>query len=506
MTFEPFRELSPEIVPVLAVKTGKSPFNHPFFKLLTEEDRKSLKVALEAFNPEIHSYRFIVLPSGKRCMAFSFGETAKFNHRKAILAIRRVIQTAKAERVKRLAVTLKDFETKLVFGTELAELFAAQAEMANFEFNRYKEKPKGGWPIVERMFVQSELPLPAFEQAFARGTIIGEEINKARALANTPGGDMTPQRLAEAAELSAREYGLTIKILGEEEMTRLGMGGVLGVARGSSEKPRFIILEYKNGRKGERPIALVGKGVTFDTGGLNLKPSDHIYEMHMDMSGGAAVIHTMTALARLGVKKNIVGLIPAVENMPSGSSYRPGDVLKTMSGKTIEVLDTDAEGRIILSDALTYAQKKYNARLVIDIATLTGAAHVALGNRASAVFSTEEKHAKTLQEIGERTGDFVWPLPLWEEYENDIKGTFGDLANLGKNRYGGAITAAVFLWQFIKKTENKGHKQNDKKRQPDSPDWIHLDIAPRMTAIDGEFLAKGAAGASIYLITTFLRK
>ena len=210
--------------------------------------------------------------------------------------------------------------------------------------------------------------------------------------------------------------------------------------------------------------------------------------MHMDMSGGAAVIHTIALAARLKIKKNIVGLVPAVENMPSGSSYRPGDILRTMSGKTIEVLNTDAEGRIILADALTYA-KKYNPRLVVDVATLTGAAMAALGQRASAIFSRDEKLLRNFAAFGEQSGDYVWPLPLWDEYESEIKGTFGDVANIGKTRYGGAITGAMFLYQFAKDLNCP---------------WVHIDIAPRMTAVEGEYLSKGAAGAPIRLLIKFL--
>ena len=291
-----------------------------------------------------------------------------------------------------------------------------------------------------------------------------------------------------------------MKILGEADIEKLNMGGILGVAKGSAERPRFIVLEYAGGRKTEKPVVLVGKGVTFDTGGLNLKPSDGIYEMHMDMSAGAAVIHAIAALARIGTKKNVVGLVPAVENMPSGSSYRPGDLLTTMSGKTIEVMNTDAEGRIILADALTYAQRFYKPQTIVDIATLTGAAHVALGNHASALFMNDAALERPLREAGERTGDFVWPLPLWEEYEEEIKGTFGDVANVGKTRYGGAITAAVFLWQFVK----AGAGMNSKRQTKETP-WAHLDIAPRITATESEYLAKGATGVPIALLVEFLR-
>jgi leucyl aminopeptidase len=245
-------------------------------------------------------------------------------------------------------------------------------------------------------------------------------------------------------------------------------------------------MEYMAGEVGERPIVLVGKGVTFDTGGLNLKPSEAIYEMHMDMSGGAAVIHTIALAARLKLKRNVVGLVPAVENMPSGSSYRPGDVLRSMSGKTIEILNTDAEGRVILADALHYA-KRYKPALVVDVATLTGAAMVALGNKASAIFTKDHELEEQIRSWGEESGDYVWPLPLWEEYEADIKGTFGDWANVGKGKLAGAIAGAIFLYQWAK----------------DYP-WVHIDMAPRMTPAEGEHLAKGATGAPVRLLFRIL--
>lgn len=206
--------------------------------------------------------------------------------------------------------------------------------------------------------------------------------------------------------------------------------------------------------------------------------------MHMDMSGGAAVIHGIAALARLNLPINVVGIIPAVENMPSGSSYRPGDLLKTMSGKTIEVLNTDAEGRVILSDALYYGATKYKPGLIIDFATLTGAAHVALGSYSSAIFTNKEGLQEKLVEMGKRSGDYVWPFPLWDEYLNEIKGTFGDIANIGKgDRYGGAIHGAKFLEQFV-----------------DNTPWAHVDIAPRMTTIESEYLSKGASGVGVRYI------
>src|SRR3989344_2547118 len=252
-----------------------------------------------------------------------------------------------------------------------------------------------------------------------------------------------------AAEEAGKQTKVKVTILDEKQIKKLGMGGVIGVSRGSSEKPRFIIMEYKHPDYKQAPLVLVGKGVTFDTGGLNLKPDKAIHEMHMDMSGGAAVIHGVAAISRLNIPIHVVGLIPAVENMPSGSSYHPGDILRSITGRTIEVLNTDAEGRIILADALGYA-KRYNPRLVVDIATLTGAAMVALGQRVSALFTKDEKLEELFRSLGESSGDYLWPMPLWDEYEEDIKGTFGDVANVGKTEaYGGSITAAMFLSQFV---------------------------------------------------------
>ncbi|KKW39544.1 MAG: putative cytosol aminopeptidase [Parcubacteria group bacterium GW2011_GWA1_54_9] len=238
---------------------------------------------------------------------------------------------------------------------------------------------------------------------------------------------------------------------------------------------------------------LVGKGVTFDSGGLNLKPSNSIYEMHMDMSGAASVIYAVALAARLKLKKHVIGLVPAVENMPGNSAYRPGDVLKSLSGKTIEVLDTDAEGRLILADALTYA-KRLKPSVVIDVATLTGAAVSALGLYASALLTRDDALAERLSRDGETSGDYIWRLPLWDEYEERVKGEFADIKNVpggSTSRYGGAIDGGMFLWQFAKELECP---------------WAHLDIAPRMTAAPGDELAKGAAGTPVRLLLRFIEQ
>ena len=427
-------------------------------------------------------------PDGRKSIVVGIGKKKDFNRRKLVIAARKIVAYAKKNNIKKFSINFPNF----IFGhlkmneQEVAEILAVNFEMANFEFVQYKTLPKTGWKFVEEIFVIGDKN-KSIKDGFTEGQMIGEAVNDCRVLANIPGGDMTPSFLAAEAVKMAKNTKIKTAILGEKEIKKLKMGGILGVSRGSNERPKLIVLEYKN-NGGAKPIVLVGKGVTFDSGGLNIKVENGSKDMHMDMSGGAAVICALVLAAKLKIKKNIVGIIPAVENMPSGASYRPGDILRMMSGKTVEVLNTDAEGRIILADVLTYAQK-YNPRLIIDVATLTGAAMSALGQRASAIFSKDEKLISLFRELGEESGDYVWPLPLWDEYSEDIKGTFGDISNIGKSRDGGAITAAMFLYQFVKKSL-----------------WIHIDMAPRMTSIEDDFLAKGAAGAPVRLLIKALER
>ncbi|OGZ08708.1 MAG: hypothetical protein A2942_04550 [Candidatus Lloydbacteria bacterium RIFCSPLOWO2_01_FULL_50_20] len=421
------------------------------------------------------------------------GKRDEMTRRKLLTTIRKMVSLAKSANRQKVALNFFDlvFPHLHMLPQEIGELLSVNLEMANFEFVKYKSKPKEGWNALAEVIVVGKLG-SGVEKAIKKGKIIGEEVNKTRSLANTPGGEMTPQILAQTATDEAEGLPITVTALGVREMEELGMGAILGVGRGSDEEPKFIVMEYMAGAPDEQPIVLIGKGVTFDTGGLNLKSDTNMYEMHMDMSGGAAVIHALCTAAKLKIKKNIVALVPAVENMPSGSSYHPGDVLRSMSGKTIEVLNTDAEGRIILADALHYA-KQYKPRLVIDVATLTGAICVALGPYASGLFTRDHDLEERFRALGEETGDYVWPMPLWDEYESEIKGTFGDWANTGKSRYGGATNAALFLYQFTKDAGGK-----------DAYPWVHIDIASRMTAAEGEQLAKGAAGAPVRLLAKLL--
>jgi len=379
---------------------------------------------------------------------------------------------------KELCTYAKDIEEETV-GTLLSESFL----LATYAFSKYKTK---------KVKFFSELSYSnsskGFETGIIRGVKISEAINQARELANTPGGDMTPAHLAGGATKILNGSKVNVKILKKKDIERLKMGAILGVAKGSIHEPRFIILEYKgtSARTAKsQPIIFVGKGITFDTGGLNIKPSDGLLDMHLDMSGGAAVIGALKAISDLKIDAHVIGLIPSAENSVSGESYRPGDVLTTMSGKTVDVLNTDAEGRLVLADALTYAER-YNPSLVVDIATLTGAALVALGQHASAFMTKDDALAIKLSELSELSGDAIWRLPLWSDYMKYTKGNFGDLANIqssGNARYGGAINGGAFLSHFAEKFR-----------------WAHIDSAPRMTAAPGDHLKKGATGEPIRLL------
>jgi len=367
---------------------------------------------------EDKSVRRLVRENGVETLEIGAGKGADMNQRRFIILCRSIVQAAKQQKKRKIALDFS--QTPFVFKNlkdispeRLSELAAENFEMANFEFTVFKTRPKDGFMQVEEIVLCSP-STKAIEAAAKKGQAVGEAVNACRALSNTPGGDMTPRRLAKAAKESVTGLPVTVTTLGRAQMQKLGMGALLGVAVGSSEEPTFTIMEYK-GAAG-KPIVLAGKGITFDSGGLNLKPTNSIYEMHMDMSGASAVIHTVALAARLKLKKHVIGLIPAAENMPSGSATRPGDVLRSLSGKTIEVLNTDAEGRLVLADALTYA-KRFSPAVVVDAATLTGAAHVALGDYASGLLTRDDKLADTLTTLGEEAGDYVWRLPMWDEYE-----------------------------------------------------------------------------------------
>ncbi|HHJ12997.1 MAG TPA: leucyl aminopeptidase [Gammaproteobacteria bacterium] len=315
------------------------------------------------------------------------------------------------------------------------------------------------------------------------GKAVGEGMALARTLGNRPGNKCTPADLAaQALELKNQHPGLKVKVLEEKDMEKLGMGALLSVTRGSREPARLIVMEYRGGPKKEKPVVLVGKGVTFDSGGISLKPGAAMDEMKFDMCGAASVFGVIKATADLGLPLNLVGIVPATENLPDGQATKPGDVVTSLSGQTIEILNTDAEGRLILCDALSYAER-FDPELVIDIATLTGACVVALGKHAAGLFSNDQALADALLAAGRASGDRAWQMPLWDEYDEQLSSNFADMANIG-GRDAGSITAACFLARFTRDYR-----------------WAHLDIAGVAWNSGKE---KGATGRPVPLLTRFL--
>ncbi len=435
--------------------------------------------------------KFVEHTDKSETLSIGAGKRAEVTMRSFRILCRSIIRTAHTHKITRLIIPVSELTDFAVLKEiDRAEIFSTIAEnfmLANYEFTTLKSK-KPSYELKEVVLVGTLSKEEA--RGLLRGHIVGEEVNVCRSIANTPGGAMTPALLADRAKAAAKGTNVKVTILDKKAIEKEKMGALLGVAQGSKFEPRFIVMEYWGAGKGkEAPVVFAGKGITFDTGGLNVKPGDSMLDMHLDMSGGASVIAAVVAAARLKLKKNVVGLIPAAENSISGESFRPGDVLISMNGKTIDVLNTDAEGRIVLADALTYAER-YKPRLVVDIATLTGAAIVALGEHASALLTKNDVVREKLMQLGEESGDYVWPLPMWDEYKQYTKGRFGDVANIpafGNSRAGGTINGAMFLSHFA-------------ENFPKGCGWAHIDMAPRMTSTGSDKLAKGATGEPTRLL------
>ncbi len=386
--------------------------------------------------------------------------------------------------------------------TTLAELPIAGADVrkkvsqlvetaldASYRFDAIKRKPdaaeeKAAKKRIKKLAIQvtAAADVAAAESGLLDGKAIGAGVSLTKDLGNLPPNVCTPTYLAEQAQALASSYGFTVEVLEREEMQKLGMGSFLAVAQGSEQPPKLIVLQHLKGDKNQKPVVLVGKGITFDTGGISLKPGAEMDEMKYDMCGAATVLGVFKTIAEMDLPLNVVGVIPTCENMPDGRATRPGDVLTSMSGLTIEVLNTDAEGRLILCDALTYAER-FEPSAVVDIATLTGACVIALGHHATGLFSNNDSLAQELLQAGEQALDRAWRMPMWDDYQPLLDSNFADIANIG-GRAAGSITAACFLSRFTKKY-----------------DWAHLDIAGTAWKSGKE---KGGTGRPVPLLTEFL--
>ncbi len=352
-----------------------------------------------------------------------------------------------------------------------------------YRFDKLKTQKKAPAPALKA--VTLALPGPSVpagaEHALKEAIALADGVDFAKTLGNLPPNICTPSFLADEAKKLAREFKLGCEILEQRDMEKLGMGALLAVSRGSRQPPKLIVLRYMGGPKKQKPIVYVGKGITFDTGGISLKTAGDMDEMKFDMSGAGSVLGTMRALAGMRAPLNAIGVVATCENMPDGNATRPGDIVTTLSGQTVEILNTDAEGRLILCDALAYAER-FEPDVIIDIATLTGACVVALGNVVSGLFANNDKLAGELDQAGDDAWDRVWRLPLWEDYQEGLRSNFADMANIG-GRAGGAITAACFLSRFTKKMR-----------------WAHLDVAGTAWRSGRE---KGSSGRPVPLLTRF---
>ena len=423
--------------------------------------------------------------TAERLMLIGLGEAKSFDRPalgKALMpALRQLIDSG--ARNATLALPFDEAKDPVY---DLGRDIALTAGTAAYRFDRLKTDAESPSRPLKRicLWAADAKASRVLRKGLDHGKAMTSGMDLARDLANLPGNLCTPADLADSARsLGRRSPKLKVKVIEQKEMEKLGMGALLSVARGSRQPPKLIVMEYRGGKPSQKPVALVGKGLTFDAGGISLKPAAEMDEMKYDMCGGASVLGARAACVELDLPINVVGLVPASENLPDGNANKPGDIVTSMSGQTIEILNTDAEGRLILCDALTYAERFHNPAVVVDIATLTGACIIALGSHASGLLGNDDKLADALLDAGTRTGDRAWRLPLWDDYQSQLDSNFADMANIG-GRAAGTITAACFLSRYTKKLK-----------------WAHLDIAGTAWKSGKE---KGATGRPVPLLTQFL--
>ena len=420
--------------------------------------------------------------SARRVLLVGLGKQDEFTLERARQAAGKAARTARDLGAKRAASIVHGAGIGGLSPLDAARAAAEGTVLGLYRYQRYKsEEDKKDLESVTFVEADNE-KLSDVSQGVSDGIAIGGAQNFVRDLATTPGSDLPPAALADAASAMAQEYGLQCTILGPEEIAAENMNVILGVSRGSDQPCRFIVLEYTPDEATDQTIVLAGKGITFDTGGLNLKPGDSMRHMESDMAGGAGVIGAMRLVGHFKPSVRVIGLVPASENMPGSNAFKPGDILRAANGKTIEIDNTDAEGRLVLADALSYAQR-YDPSAIIDIATLTGAVIVALGQHAAGLMANHDGLAAKVKAAGETTGERVWELPLWPEYEEQVKSTLADVKNTG-GRAAGSITGAALLKLFV-----------------DDKPWVHLDVAGvDYTDLDRPYIPKGSSGFGARLL------
>ena len=456
-----------------------------------EGDKLAKEYASKKFSGKCSEVAFLPAAStraAKSVLLIGLGKKEKHTLERVRTSAAKVLSHSKSMKYKSTRLDLESFSGRFSL-EETAAAATEGARLSDYRFDKYKSKPSPASTLMEfELTTSSAARAASIKKAVAEADIVCGGVIFTRNLANEPANVMTPAHLAQTAKDMARKNNLLCQVLGPAEIRRLKMGGLLGVSQGSVNPPRFIILQNKVRNSG-KPVVFVGKGITFDTGGISIKPSNDMDKMKFDMCGAAAVIGAMKVIANLNLPVKVVGLAPVCENMPGGRAQRPGDIIRCMNGKTVEVLNTDAEGRLILADALSYA-KKFKPRALVDIATLTGACAATFADRASGLMSTDPNLVRRLREAGEKTGERVWELPLWDEYFDLIKATYADIQNISK-KYAGTITAAMFLKEFADHTSS----------------WAHLDIAGTAWNEAGPkpLSPIGATGVGVRLFTRLIQ-
>jgi leucyl aminopeptidase len=422
----------------------------------------------------------------KRVLLTGMGKEEEFDLEKWRGASAKAGQFIRDAGIKQFAFPIKKFDG--YSEEELAESFVTGLFLGAYQYLEFKTLEREKIKEIGEVVILGETTeeVKSLHDGLRTGKIISEAVCMARDLVNGPSNKITPTVLSEKAQRIAKDHGMEIQVFEVDQAEAMGMGAFAAVAKGSQEPGKFITLEYNKG-KGLDTVALVGKGITFDSGGISIKPSEGMERMKDDMSGAAGVLAILQAVSQLRLPLHLVGVIPATENLPSGKAYKPGDILKTLSGQTVEVISTDAEGRIILSDALTYSLR-YQPKAIIDLATLTGAIVIALGDYVIGLFGNDEALLKRIEEASAKTGEKGWGMPLWDEYFEYLKSDAADFRNVG-TRAAGAIIGAIFLSKFVGKVP-----------------WVHLDIAgPAFIEKERPYIPKGATGVGVRLVVQFLR-
>ena len=424
-------------------------------------------------------YTFSKLPARKILFA-GLGNKNEFNTEKSRIISGKIIQYAKAFKIKELSILTFNFSKDII------ESFVEGIILSSYSFEKFKTSKNN---TIDKVSILIEGNTKEYQKKINEISVICQSVNLGREISNLPPNECSPQYLAKIA-LDLKNQGIKSKIISFDVMKDMGLNGIVSVGGGSINSPKLIVLNYEGTKKEEKPILLVGKAVTFDSGGISIKPSDKMEEMKFDKCGGVNVIAIMKSLSSLKIKHNVIGIIPTVENMPSNSSYRPSDIIKMYNGKSVEVINTDAEGRLILADALSFGIKQYKPKLIIDMATLTGACVIALGNNIAGIIGNDEKLIKKILDISKVTDEKMWQLPLLEDHHEQIKSKNADIKNIG-GRAAGAITAAAFLSNFVENTP-----------------WAHLDIAGTAWNQEGSlsksYNPPGATGFGIRTIIKFI--